>query len=380
MSHGDDNIRETHNKTQRQIVDFSSSSSSTRAKADNFGRSVARVAVAQICESSGFDGFKGAALEALVDVAIRYLCDLGKAGSFNANLAGRTQCNLFDIVRGLEDLGALQGFVGAFDVGKCLVGSATLTEIKQFVDSSEDIPFAQPVPSFPIVRDRKRIPSFLHMEETPPGKHIPAWLPALPDPHTYIQTPMWNERATDPRADKIEQARQRRKAERALLSLQQRLLLSNGSSADDSRMTGVDTGSHEFQAGTSNNNPFLIAPLEPREKAVSEISKPAMFSDLDIEEKNVSVLQAFAPAIEAVKSGFHEDVDVEERFLPEKRPAVHFKVRTSKKVLGESLDLSLQSKYGGRKAISIGRDDEKDDRKRRAEYILRQSNYSQDLT
>ncbi|PWA94952.1 Bromodomain transcription factor [Artemisia annua] len=47
---------------------------------------------------------------------------------------------------------------------------------------------------------------------------------AFPDPHTYVHTPVWNERTSDPRADKVELARQKRKAESSLLSLQKRLL------------------------------------------------------------------------------------------------------------------------------------------------------------
>ncbi|GAV69634.1 Bromo_TP domain-containing protein/TAF8_C domain-containing protein [Cephalotus follicularis] len=360
MSHGDGEGRRRDNESQLD---------SRRAKADDFARAVSRIAVAQVCESVGFEGLKESALEAFVDVAIRYLCDLGKAAGFNANLSSRTDCNLFDIIRGLEDLGFIPGFSGVSEMGSCLVGLGTVREIMRFVGYSEEIPFSQPVPRFPIVRDRRMIPSFLHMGETPPGKHIPAWLPAFPDAHTYIHTPMWNERTTDPRTDKIEQARQRRKAERALLSLQQRLLFNGSAGSSSSGTNGVDA--EELQVDT--RNPFLATPFKSGEKEVSEVVLPDRLSDGGVGRKVVSVLDAFAPAIEAVKEGFRDDGVGERRFLPEKRPAVHFKVRTGKKILGESMDLSLQKKGGGRTALWIGRDDERDDRKRRAEYILRQS-------
>ncbi|KAJ6381742.1 hypothetical protein OIU77_030419 [Salix suchowensis] len=313
-----------------------------RPKSDEFGRAVSRMAVAQICESVGFHGFKESALDSLNDITIRYLCDLGKIASFYANLSGRTQCNLFDIVRSFEDVvGASQGFLGASISGNCLVNSGTIKEIIDFTGSNDEIPFAQPVPRFPVIRVRKLIPSFESMSEAPPGKHIPAWLPALPDPHTYLHTPMWNERAVDPRAEKIEQARQRRKAERALLSLQQRLL-SNGS------------------AGASS--------LGSGKKDVSPVVLP------DKLKNHVSVMEAFAPVIEAAKeSGICDDVDVERKTLPEKRLAVAFKFKIGKKLLGESLDLNLSKKGEGRTGHWLGRDDERDDKKRRAEYILRQS-------
>ncbi|KAL9362196.1 hypothetical protein Peur_044981 [Populus x canadensis] len=335
-----------------------------RPKSDDFGRAVSRMAVAQICESVGFHGFKESALDSLSDITIRYLCDLAKIASFYANLSGRTQCNFFDIVRSFEDIvGASQGFLGASISGNCLVNSGTIKEIIDFVGSNDEIPFAQPVPRFPVIRVRKLIPSFESMSEAPPGKHIPAWLPALPDPHTYLHTPMWNERAVDPRAEKIEQARQRRKAERALLSLQQRLL-SNGSAGASS--LGVSNNVKEL--GVVESNQFLATPLESGKKDVSPVVLP------DKLKNHVSVMEAFAPVIEAAKEGgICDDVDVERKSLPEKRLAVAFKFKTGKKLLGESLDLSLLKKGEGRTGHWLGRDDERDDKKRRAEYILRQS-------
>ncbi|KAJ6968613.1 transcription initiation factor TFIID subunit 8 isoform X2 [Populus alba x Populus x berolinensis] len=256
-----------------------------RVKSDDFGRAVSRMAVAQICESAGFDGFKKSALDSLSDVTIQYLCDLGKTASFYANLS------------------------------------------------------------------------------VPPGKHIQAWLPALPDPHTYLHTPMWNERLVDPRAETIEQARQRRKAERALLSLQKRLL-SNGSAGASS--SGISNNVKE--SGVIDSGQFLAMPSESGKKDVS----PVVLSDKL--KNHISVMQAFAPAIEAAKeSGICDDGDFERKTLLEKRPAVIFKFKTGKKLLGESLDLSLSKKGGRSIGHWLGRDDERDDKKRRAEYILRQS-------
>uniref|UniRef100_A0A2P2MXU6 Transcription initiation factor TFIID subunit 8 n=1 Tax=Rhizophora mucronata TaxID=61149 RepID=A0A2P2MXU6_RHIMU len=335
-----------------------------RPKVDEFGLAVSRIAVAQICESVGFHGFKESALDSLTDIAIRYLCDLGKTASFYANLSGRTQCNLFDVVRGFEDFGMSHGFSGASSSVDCLIDSGTVKEVIQYVGSSEEIHFVQAVPRFPVVRDGKLIPSFMNMGETPPGKHIPPWLPALPDPHTYLSTPMWNERVSDPRAENIEQARQRRKAERALLSLQQRLL-TNGSADASSSLAKND----EVKGlGLVESNPFLATPLNPGEKDISTVALPDKLKDY------VSVTEAFAPAIDAVnEGGLNGDGDSDMKFLPEKRPAVNFKFKNRKKLLGESFDLSLSRKSTVRTGHWLGRNEERDDKKRRAEYILRQS-------
>ncbi|WCJ34490.1 TBP-associated factor 8 [Euphorbia peplus] len=337
-----------------------------RPKADDFGRAVSRMAVAQICESVGFQGLKESALDALTDVAIRYLVDLGRTSKSLASLSGRTECNLFDIIRGFEDMGAPRGFSGGLN---CVVKSSSVKELIGFVVCSDEIPFAQPVPSFPVVRDRKLIPSFVDMNETPPGKHIPAWLPALPDPHTYLHTPMWNERAVDLRAEKIEQARQRRKAERALLSLQQRLL-SNGSAGASTSSSQAKDNNHVKELVVSDSNPFLSTPLQPGEKDVS-VSTVVLPEKL---KNNVSLMDAFAPAIEAARDGdFDDNGGSERRVLPEKRSNIIFKFKTGKKLLSQPLDLSFSRKGGRRPGHLLGRDEERDDKKRRAEIILRQS-------
>lgn len=342
---------------------------SKRAGPDEFGRAVSKIAVAQICESVGFEGFQESALQALSDIAVRFLCDVGKTANFFANLAGRTECNVLDVIRGLENMGSSEGFSGASGNDQCIVSSHTVREIVEYVDSAVEITFAQPIPRFPVFRNCKATPSFVQMGETPVGKHIPPWLPAFPDPHTYIQTPVWNERATDPRADKLEQARQRRKAERSLLSLQQRLVC-NGSTSVSALVEPHDEAEPSRAAEA---NSFLASPLPFGEKHLSAVVLPAKLSDDLAVDNHVSVLETFAPAIEAVKNAFVDSGESDKNVIPEKRSAVHFKLRTGKKILGEFVDLRLKNKGVGKIVSLIGRDEERDDKKRRAEYILRQS-------
>ena len=368
MGHGDAN--------GTRVNEHGGGAAPVRAGADDFGRAVSRIVVAQICESMGFQSSRESALDALADIAIRYLCDLGKMANSYANLTGRTECNVFDIIRALEALEAWQGFPGAGDVGHCLVRSGAVKEIATYIGTAEEIPFAQPVPRFPVLKTRRLIPSFEQMGENPPGQHIPTWLPAFPDPHTYIHSPMWNERNTNPHLDKLEHAKQRRKAERSLLSLQQRLARdvgSVGTSASASVPLAPADGNEMKQF---ERNPFLEPPLHPGEKDVSPVVIPGKISNEREKGDHASVLEAFAPAIEAVKkAGFSEDGEDERRVLPgpETRPAIQFKFRTAKKYFGESLDLSLQKKGVGRPAYWFGRDEERDDKKRRAEFILMQS-------
>ncbi|XP_008462468.2 transcription initiation factor TFIID subunit 8-like [Cucumis melo] len=350
MSHGGGNItRENENQVDRF----------RRGGGDDFGRQVSKIAAAQICQSLGFQGSKESAMDTLAEIVVVYLSDLGKMASFYSNLAGRTECNVFDIVRGFKDLEAPGSSHQDAEVSRCLAGSRTIQEIFEYVNSVQEIPFAQPVPLFPIIKSCKVLPSFIQMKETPPSKHIPNWLPAFPDPHTYIYTPVWNKRTTDPRTDKIEQARQRRKAEKSLLSLQQRLI--------------VNTGNLEEELPSFDSNTSHDIELQPRENVVSAVKSSLKHSD-NVFDESSRVLEAFAPAIEAVKgSGFYDDEEGEKKALPIVRPVVQFKFKTGKKLLGDSLDLNIQKKGMGRTVYLVGRDDERDDKKRRAEYILRQS-------
>ncbi|KAL2893160.1 Transcription initiation factor TFIID subunit 8 [Bienertia sinuspersici] len=321
---------------------------------DEFGRRVSKISVAQICEGIGFEAMKQSSLEALSQLVVQYISDLAKSATFNAHLAGRSECNVFDILKGLEDLNQNTNS-----------SEMIVNQLSEFVEVME-IPFANPIPRFPVVSRRGKIqsPSFLQMGETPESKHIPDWLPAFPDPHTYINSPLWNQRKLDLRIDKGEQARQRRKAERSLLNLQQRLLSNALAGPSSAAVSGHDQPL-ALQANKGNK-------------------------DFNHQRKQVSVKQMFAPAIEALKGGStdadgddgvseSEAMDIDRRVTPvsisvsNRRPVVHFKLKAGKKMLVEDLDVHLRSRLSEKRTSFLGRDDDKDDKKRRAELILRQS-------
>lgn len=329
---------------------------------DDYGRAVSRVAVAQICESAGFHSSQFSSLDALADVAIRYICSLGKSAHYYANISGRTDSNMFDLIQALEDLaGSTQGFAGASDVNRCLVSSGAVRELSQFVSTTEEVPFPRPIPRFPIAHSLKPTPSFAQRGETPPWKHVPDWLPAFPDLHTYVHTPVWNERTNDRRADKLEQVKQRRRAESSLLSLQQRIasvgaaesvLAENLNDAKGKRVT--------------EDNPFLVPPLPYDSKQALSVTVPKY----DSTRKRISVLETFAPAIEAAKAGALECEASERRSLPSKRAPVHFRIGVDKKSIAVPLASGV---LGNRSDSWILRDDQKDDKKRRAEMILKEA-------
>ncbi|XVE83676.1 hypothetical protein DITRI_Ditri16bG0105700 [Diplodiscus trichospermus] len=100
-------------KIAKTIEDFQFGS-----KSDDFALAIAKVAVAQVCESVEFQSFQHSALETLSDIIVRYIYSIGKTANFNANLAGRVEENVFDLIQGLEELGSGLGFAGASDVDR----------------------------------------------------------------------------------------------------------------------------------------------------------------------------------------------------------------------------------------------------------------------
>ncbi|CAL0318747.1 unnamed protein product [Lupinus luteus] len=345
---------------------------------DDFAQAIAKIAVAQVCENEGFHAFQQSALEVLSDVSARYILNIGKSAHRCANLAGRAECNVFDVIQGLEDMGSLQGFTGASDIDHCLESSGVVREIVQFVNEAQPIPFAHPIPRFPIVKERVLTPSFLQRGEEPPEEHIPTWLPAFPVPETHSESPTRNGKGTEPHANKVEHERENGKGERPQVNLQQQMV-----SNIFEKSTLVDPADAKAKRVAVEGNPFLAAPLKIGDKEVASVAPPAKLFNvvaLDnpvvenfVEDKSISVLETFAPAIEAMKSTCYDSEEDRTKILLNEKPTVRFKIGMGNKFLGRSTDLSHKKDEHQKTLPWFTMEDEKDDRKRRAEKILRES-------
>ncbi|WJX80792.1 hypothetical protein P8452_63746 [Trifolium repens] len=344
---------------------------------DEFAQAIAKIAVAQVCGSKGFHGFQQSALETMSDVTARYIMSIGKSANCFANLAGRAECNIFDVIQGLEDMGSAQGFTGASDIDHCLEDSGVVREISQFVNEVEPVMFAHPIPPFPVVKERVLPPSFLQKGEEPPDDHIPAWLPAFPDPETYSQSATVNGRGTEPHATKFEN--ENGNGDRPLLNSQQQIV-----SNMFGNNTMIDPAVTKTKTVAAESNPFLAAPLKFEDKEVASIAPPVKFfnntvaSDIPVvenfvENEPISVLETFAPAIEAIKSTCGDSKEDQTKFPVKEKPTVRFKVGTKNKFLGRSIGLIPQKEEHNKTLPWFAMEDEKDDRKRRAEKILRES-------
>lgn len=124
-------------------------------------------------------------------------------------------------------------------------------------------------------------------------------------------------------------------------------------------------------------NPFLAAPLHFGEKEVSHVVLPAKLSNESalrnyIDQNgllvnHVSVLNTFAPAIEATKSRLSDSEEGQKKVLLDQRRDVEFKIGVGKKSLCIALELSSQNKGLEKISSWSGKDGVKDDKKKRAE-------------
>ncbi|KAG6521124.1 transcription initiation factor TFIID subunit 8-like [Zingiber officinale] len=145
-----------------------------------FHAATTRVAVAQICLATGYSAAEPSSLRALSDIAALYLQALGRAAASVAAAHHRTDSNLLDLVRAIEDLSAAKGFPGGSDPTGQPLRSCALRELKEFVELVEEIPFAKPIPRGGEEEQRTTWRSFAAAGKEPPP-HVPSWLPCFPE-------------------------------------------------------------------------------------------------------------------------------------------------------------------------------------------------------
>ena len=177
--------------------------------AEALERRVARCVVAQSLQAAGFTSARASALDALSAVLLGYLKEAGHVAHEAAEAAGRAQAALPDALVALEALGA--------DVPKMM------RHVEQcYAGEADELPFAQPLPRYPVRKRPRCAPSLLETGEAA-GAHVPRWAPALPDAHTYAATPAHAPAAPDDRRVRLQLAEQTVGAEGAMARLADRL-------------------------------------------------------------------------------------------------------------------------------------------------------------
>ncbi|CAN8303783.1 unnamed protein product [Cochlearia groenlandica] len=179
-------------RRRKTTAKFKEPDQSANATSD-FSFSITRVAVSQTCRSVGYTSADSSALNSLTLIATKFLQSLaGLAASF-ANTANRTEVNVFDIVNGLENisLSTSDYFPGGSTLhdaeSRCLIKSAALRNISDFVAYASEIPFAKPLPKREndgsSGGDRARVRHAPSLQVN----SVPAWLPPFPDRSLYLE-------------------------------------------------------------------------------------------------------------------------------------------------------------------------------------------------
>ena len=124
-----------------------------------FLHEIQRLVVAQVCDC--FDTVKSSAADALAEVLASYIKEIGRAAHECADVAGRTDVNIGDVLSALDAVGA---------------------KFQTIVRDAEslEVPFAHALPArLQIKRLPKRAPAFRELGERAEA-HIPRFLPRAP--------------------------------------------------------------------------------------------------------------------------------------------------------------------------------------------------------
>ncbi|KAK9823474.1 hypothetical protein WJX72_002983 [[Myrmecia] bisecta] len=244
--------------------------------AEQYSRAVARVAAGQIAQLSGFDAVQRSATEALAELLLQHIAEVGASSHAYAEMAGRTHCNVNDLLLAFADLG-----ISISDLMKY----ASLAE--------EDMAFAhEPVQKYPVVKRPTAVPTFVDKNEEPPS-HIPRFLPAFPDSHTYASTPVFATHDKDARQQLLAASKAKRQAEKAAVKLHAR-----SQAALPARAPALAPPALASQPGKPEAalSPFLAAPLwEHAESPGMAAVAAAGAADVP---PSTSALTSFQPAVE----------------------------------------------------------------------------------
>lgn len=152
----------------------------------DFSFAVAKIAISQISQSVGFKRIQLSALETLTNVTTKYLEALAKSAASFSNASNRTNSNLLDLINAIHDVSSVQGFPTASEMhNRKLLGSGALKEIMKFVNFSNELPYAKPIPRESISQSPNPEHPIDSSEPIPRGLQIPRWLPDFPPESSY---------------------------------------------------------------------------------------------------------------------------------------------------------------------------------------------------
>lgn len=204
----------------------------------NARRKVLTAAVAAILYETGFQTAERSALETLVEMLQALLCEMGRAARAAAELAGRTEVVVPDLVLALVEMG----------INVSSIPMYAMTTSNRLV-----------IPA-PHQAARQATPKILQTgEKKSHFGYIPDHMPPFPDPHSYIRTPTYKQPVTEYEAIREKSASQKRDVERALT----RFMAKTSDSNPSHSLIPDDQPVHLFPLIPlrPTANPYLIALL-----------------------------------------------------------------------------------------------------------------------
>lgn len=206
----------------------------------------AKLVAAQLADAAGYEGVQQSSLDILSDLLLRYMDQVSAASHANAELCGRSESNALDVLLSLNDLGF------------------TIDTLLDHIKQNPSIPFSNDIQPFPDRRPPpKRTPAFAAIGEAPPP-HIPTYLPAFPDAHTYKETaifPARNQNDVMKRQDDL--TKQREEAQSAFVKLQARLSPDNAVLAEAAKRDAPEEEAAQ-EAGPSTDQVMQDVEQEPQ--------------------------------------------------------------------------------------------------------------------
>lgn len=172
-----------------------------RGMADGYSRELARRAGAQAAEAAGFEALVASAHEAVAELLVRHLEEVGRASHAMAEHAGRTDVNVNDVLAAFHATGI------------------SAEKLLDFLEREEEMPFAHNLARYPVKRRAKEVASFAEAEQEPPG-NVGRFLPAFPSAHTFKRSAVFQGKGGAGRGGV---GKQTREGEAALSSLHGKL-------------------------------------------------------------------------------------------------------------------------------------------------------------
>ena len=222
----------------------------------NGRRKVLTAAVSAIVYDAGFALADRVSLETLVEMLQSLLTEMGKSSRSAAELAGRTEVVVPDVVLALVEMGLNVDSIPEY--GRSQMRSSKIV-----------------IPA-PGIAAKQSVPKILQAgEKKSHFSYIPDYLPPFPDAHSYIRTPTHKQPVTEYEAIREKSASQKRDVERAL----SRFMAKTSESSPSHSLFPEDMLSHHF--------PLIPLKISPHPYLIALLPKDQVFEDDDDEDTKV---------------------------------------------------------------------------------------------